>query len=48
VPVLFHPVEHFFIGLGPYFAMDLSSKVEDEDNYKDTAFGVQATVGGWF
>lgn len=53
VPVLFHPAEHFFIGLGPSFRMDLSSKVkpdggEEGDGYKDTAFGLQSVVGGWF
>jgi hypothetical protein len=53
VPVLFHPAEHFFIGLGPYFEMDLSSKAkvgdgDSVDGPKDTAFGVRSVVGGWF
>jgi hypothetical protein len=53
VPFLFHPAEHFFIGIGPYFEMDLSAsqKVGDGDSTdgpKDTAFGVRTVVGGWF
>jgi hypothetical protein len=52
VPVLFHPAQHFFIGLGPYFEMDLSSKAKvgdnDGDGPKDTAFGARTVVGGWF
>jgi hypothetical protein len=47
-PILFHPAEHFFIGLGPFLSMDLSSKVEDNDATKETAFGLQSVVGGWF
>lgn len=47
-PILFHPAEHFFVGIGPFFAMDLSSKLDDEDATKDTAFGLQTIVGGWF
>ncbi len=47
-PILFHPAEHFFIGLGPYFEMDLSSKIEGDDADKDTAFGLKSVVGGWF
>jgi hypothetical protein len=47
-PILFHPVPHFFVGIGPFFSMDLSSKHEDEDSTKDTAFGLATVVGGWF
>jgi len=47
-PVLYHPAEHFFIGLGPSFEMDISSKVEGNDANKDTAFGAMSVVGGWF
>lgn len=47
-PVLFHPAEHFFIGLGPTFDMDLMSKVEGEDATKTTSFGLNSVVGGWF
>jgi long-subunit fatty acid transport protein len=47
-PILFHPAEHFFIGLGPTFSMDLASKIESNDASKDTAFGLGSVVGGWF
>ena len=47
-PLLFQPADHFFIGIGPAFQTDLISKVEDEDADKDTAFGLQTTVGGYW
>lgn len=42
VPVMFHPVEHFFLGFGPVVDADLSG-----DN-KSTTFGGRLTIGGWF
>jgi hypothetical protein len=48
VPVLFQPAPHFFIGGGPYFSKDLTSKLEGMDWYKNTLFGVQSTIGGYF
>ncbi|MFO0568884.1 MAG: outer membrane beta-barrel protein [Polyangiaceae bacterium] len=52
-PVLYHPAEHFFIGLGPVFSMDLSSKVkpdgaDETDGAKTTVIGLDSVVGGWF
>ncbi|HEY3496414.1 MAG TPA: hypothetical protein VGK73_17060, partial [Polyangiaceae bacterium] len=41
VPLMFHPVEHFFLGLGPAFDLDLTG-----DN-KATTLGVRLTLGGW-
>jgi hypothetical protein len=38
---MFHPVEHFFIGLGPAFDLDLSG-----DN-KATTIAARLTLGGW-
>lgn len=40
-PVMFHPVEHFFLGLGPAFDLDLTG-----DN-KATTIAVRLTLGGW-
>jgi hypothetical protein len=40
-PFMFHPVEHFFIGLGPAFDLDLSG-----DN-KATTVALRLTLGGW-
>jgi hypothetical protein len=40
-PFMFHPVEHFFIGLGPAFDLDLSG-----DN-KATTIAARLTLGGW-
>ncbi|HEU5060310.1 MAG TPA: hypothetical protein VFU21_27455 [Kofleriaceae bacterium] len=47
-PLLFQPVDHFFLGIGPVFQTDLVSKVEDEDATKTTAFGLQTIVGGYW
>ena len=48
VPVLFHPVPHFFIGGGPMFSTDLVSQYEDVDSTTFSQFGVQTTIGGYF
>jgi hypothetical protein len=41
VPVMVHPVEHFFIGFGPAFDLDLTG-----DN-KATTIAGRLTIGGW-
>lgn len=41
VPVLFHPAEHFFIGLGPALDLDMTG-----DN-KATTIAARLTLGGW-
>jgi hypothetical protein len=41
VPIMFHPVQHFFAGFGPFLDADLSG-----DN-KITVFGLKLTLGGW-
>jgi hypothetical protein len=54
VPVLFHPVSHFYIGIGPNFSTELSSNVSgggtstSTDGTKITAVGLMATFGGYF
>ena len=40
-PFMFHPVEHFFVGVGPAFDLDLTG-----DN-KATTIAVRLTLGGW-
>jgi hypothetical protein len=40
-PIMFHPVTHFFVGLGPFLDADLSG-----DN-RVTVFGIKLTIGGW-
>jgi len=47
-PVAISPAPHFFIGIGPAFQTDLSSKVEGNDANKNTTFGVVTRVGGYF
>jgi hypothetical protein len=51
-PVLFHPVPHFYAGVGPNLATDLSSGVsiggQSGDGPKTTQYGVLVTLGGWF
>jgi hypothetical protein len=49
VPVLVHPVDHFFLGLGPFASRTLVS----ENNANGTAtmsttLGLQSSVGGYF
>jgi hypothetical protein len=41
VPVMFHPVQHFFLGLGPALDQDLTG------DSKATALAVRLTLGGW-
>jgi hypothetical protein len=40
-PFMFHPVEHFFVGVGPAFDLDLTG-----DN-KATTIAARLTLGGW-
>jgi hypothetical protein len=42
-PVLFHPVPHFFVGLGPNFQ---AAVIRSGSN--DTEYGLMFTLGGWF
>jgi hypothetical protein len=42
-PVLFHPVPHFFLGLGPNFQAAVLSSAGT-----DTSYGLMFTLGGWF
>jgi hypothetical protein len=41
VPFMFHPAEHFFVGLGPFLDADLSG------SNKVTVYGIKLTLGGW-
>jgi hypothetical protein len=41
VPVMFHPVPHFFLGLGPALDQDLSGDA------KATTIAIRLTIGGW-
>jgi hypothetical protein len=50
-PLLYHPVSHFFFGLGPIVSTDLSSSPtngQPGDGPKFTTYGVAFTIGGWF
>lgn len=59
-PIVFVPVPHFFLGIGPNFSMQLSSNSTfsgssggvsasgSTSNPTVTQVGVQATIGGWF
>jgi hypothetical protein len=44
-PVLFVPVQHLFIGLGPHLSYDLAGADKDTRTFQ---IGVSSTVGGWF
>jgi hypothetical protein len=48
-PVLYHPVDHFFLGLGPKLDYDLYADDDtDDDAAKTTAIGLVSTIGGYF
>lgn len=47
-PVLWHPAQHFFVGLGPLFSTELISKTEGVSQSKTTDFGIEGTLGGYF
>jgi len=40
-PVMMHPVEHFFIGFGPFIDTDLTGKA------RGILWGGRMTLGGW-
>jgi hypothetical protein len=51
-PFLYHPVSHFFMGLGPFLSTDLSANGsangQSQPANKSTDYGLQFTIGGWF
>jgi hypothetical protein len=42
-PVLFHPVEHFFLGFGP----ELATFGASSDPFRSQSFALVTTIGGW-
>jgi len=48
VPFLYHPTEHFFLGLGPSLTTQLANSVEGMSQSKLTSIGLQSVVGGYF
>jgi hypothetical protein len=50
VPILFHPVRHFFLGFGPAFSYDLAASVSNATGEapKTTTIGAQTILGGYF
>ena len=47
-PLMFHPVQHFFIGVGPALGLELVSKVEGNSVDKETDIGLLSTIGGYW
>jgi hypothetical protein len=53
-PFLYHPVQHFFVGIGPNFSAQVISSFSpggggaSVDLAKATTFGITATFGGYF
>ncbi len=48
VPVLWHPAQHFFLGLAPTLTTELISKSSGNDLPKTTDIGLTAVIGGYF
>jgi hypothetical protein len=48
-PVLWHPVDHFFVGVGPTFSCDLGA-TETQPKLQPwfTSFGLGSVIGGYF
>jgi len=44
-PVQFHPVPHFFVGLGPLLRLDVADENARVGRFQ---IGLSSTVGGWF
>jgi hypothetical protein len=52
-PFLYHPVSHFFMGMGPYLSTDVSANATSASGVsgpggKVTTYGLQFVIGGWF
>ena len=47
-PLTYELATHFFVGLGPSFAIDLYSKSGRINADKNTTFGISSVVGGYF
>jgi hypothetical protein len=47
VPILFHPVEHLFIGVGPNVSQEVLDTVESMSS-RSTSWGFGSVIGGWF
>jgi hypothetical protein len=48
-PVLYHPVDHFFLGIGAKLDYDVYADDDgDGDAAKQTSIGLVSTVGGYF
>jgi len=46
-PFLLQPAPHFFMGLGPYLATDLSTWPSNASPARITTYGIAFTIGGW-
>jgi hypothetical protein len=47
-PLLWHPVPHLFLGVGPFFETDLIAKTGGQSVGKTTDVGLSSTIGGYF
>ncbi|MDB4981785.1 MAG: hypothetical protein JWM82_2537, partial [Myxococcales bacterium] len=47
-PILFHPVHHFFLGLGPNFNFELwTHSSTPGDARRETSYGIESILGGY-
>jgi hypothetical protein len=47
LPLIAHPVAHFYVGIGPYFSVDLAT-AGDGSPAKQTTLGAQTVLGAFF
>jgi hypothetical protein len=48
VPVLVHPAEHFFVGMGPFASRAMMSNPYGGPALGSTTYGLQSALGGYF
>jgi len=49
VPILYHPVPHFYVGLGPNILTELGASSDGTSaTSKITSYGIFGSAGGWF
>lgn len=48
VPFAIEPADHFMVGAGPFIAQDLTNVDGAERENRETTFGLESEIGGWW